>query len=640
MVRPALEKLSGEFFLVFLSFLVLGAAVCGYILPEYAGEPRSYRLEWVLCSRYIDQGILYNSGTPYCVQAPLLHYTVWALIKTVGLGNLDKVLFSLTALSSAAAYMLLKRILDEEGLVYNRWLYAAVYALTVAEISVTYFETILSTVFLLAGFIALYYRKSGRRELWGAAFLSLSVMSKILAAPLVAIICAHYVLRRSGNHVRALLVPAGISAMLLAVILRLPGVLDYAYFVHMMAPARAMTLSELAYALSPFHPLFTKQHILLYALTAYLGWVLYRRRDLFALLAASYVPYAIRHPITGGIEVIPMLYYSIPFNVFIIFCLLRERGHVKPGGGGDFASILVIVLFAAYGSHLYRLNPLSQNTPDPGPAELDFGISFLPKDVGTVVTGYWNRFPLRDSLSAAGSDISAYKIAYLRDIPEKYGIDSPVGLRMKAMGTVSEIGAGGQENITPEEAEMFRDETAGNGEIVRGIRDGAYAAVILSPPDFLGLMRLQGSGGLAAYACTVTLPNAYYRGGLGADTTVVFFKDVDKCQTMKAQAEKYYAARFDSICGKSREAAMLLMNVVFPKNGWGMFRDVSGCGVEGDYMGEGNIEPWPITPREHANARDLLILAAAAATMTAARGAKLTKGMPQKSQKRPQRRRE
>jgi hypothetical protein len=625
---PALRK-AAEYAAAFAAFFLLSLFVEWYILPSYGGEVHSYRMEWVLCARYIDQGILYSSGTPYCVQPPLLHYTVWLAIKAFGLGGLDWALFTGTVLSSTVAYALLKRILEAEGIRHNPWLFAAMFALLIAATSVTYFETIMSTAFLLAGYLALYHGRRG--EIRGAFLLFLSLMAKALAAPLAGLMVLHYVAVNLRKSRRALALPAALAVLSAAAITAFPGIVEYTYTAHSSAPVKALDAAGLAYALSPAYPLFTKQHILLYALAAYLAYVLYRHRDITAALAASSVPFMVRHAVTAGAAVISMLYYSVPFNAFIIVSALRERAQAKPGSPRDIASILFILVLVSYGSLLYRLDPLSSQTANPDLTELQGAIAFLPDDAGPMLTGRQNRDYLLPLIEAAGARASDYGIEYIADIPTTYGIDANVGPRMRSAGIVGDIGRKAEERISPAEMALFSAQKMENAEAERKLRAGWYSALILAPPDYNGILRILNENRTHPYNCTVTLPNVYYRSRGGVHITSVMFRDRGLCETMKTKVVRYYADRFDAICAKSRIAAELIKDQVLPLNGWRMNKETGACKADGDYLDESLAEPWPISSREYAKPKDLMWFAALAAAAT---GTYLAAKKPMKARRR------
>jgi hypothetical protein len=575
---------AGHRILLFLAVSALMFLFClgvkDFVLPATELENPSYRFEWLLCSRFLEDGRIYDGTRPYCVHPPLLYLTVWAAIKAFGHVNLDLALSIFGALMNAASYLLLGGILRKENISAPRPLLLAMFLLLIAANTVGSVETAASTAMLLAGFYAMRYCPDDRWQALAGLLYFASVMFKVLTVPLIGIIVAYHAVFARRFDRGAAILAAALVIPLGACMLYYPHLLYYTVEVHSVIQRYA--LPALAWVLSPAYPFLTKQHLALYVMTAYLLYLLAKNRDVFTLLALSSAGFLVRHILTGGVRVISILYYYVPFNAFLIVALLKELAKAKTGSREYYLNIAVAALLLFYLSPAYLTPPLTPSPVDPLMAQIEGAIIYLPPGGGTILTGYTNRYYFEPMFSALGMDFGAYQFDYVMDVQAAHGTDKAIEERMRASGMIGNFTRDVWEKFTSEETLLYGDNARHNIPVRKRLQDGEYSIVMLAPPDYVGLYGLVKESLPAVYNCSVILPNTYYQTKGGVHMTTLLFKDQASCARMRRSVVDYYVLQYDSICAKSLFAAQVIRNVVLPLDHAKLDLDLSHCNSEND----------------------------------------------------------
>ncbi len=575
--------------------------VAAFILAHrtlLSGPPEqqlSYRPDWVLCSRYLEQGVLYDSGKPYCVHPPLLHYSIWLILKLVGLSRLDAAVWAVIVVSNAASYLLLKDVLGREGVKYNPAVYTALFLLLVTGNSSGQYDTTVSTTLMLAGFRTLYYGGLRRSFPVGGALIFLSVIMKAVAIPAAAVIFAHRFASAGSRRLETLQAPAVFALLSGATILAFKNVVEHTLTAHFVV--WQYTLQEAAYALSPLSDSFTKQHLVVYVLGAYCAYLALRHRDSFSLLALAGVAVRVRHVFTGGLNVFSFSHYWLPYYAFLVAALLKERAAARKGSARDYIGLAVVVFTILYASPMSRLYPVSDGSIFPWVLELEGGLKYLPN--GSILTGWENQYYLKPVIEGVGRSYSDFDFDYVRGAPDYYWVDLKVGRRMLAAGMIANLTTEGDEPLTAEESSAFGGSQEDNSRVMERLAKAEYSMLLLAPPAYDEMTMLIKKNLTKAYNCTAVLPNAYYRTKGGVHLTTVFFKDRAACEATRRSVAEYYLDAYGGICSRSGFAANFVKNTVFPLNGYKARLDQAECNFENDWFmdktdleGGTDFKPW------------------------------------------------
>jgi hypothetical protein len=563
----------------------------------------------------MQDGRLYD-GNPYCFQPPLVILILLALAKTVGYRYLDIAVYLLIVAANTGCYIILEIILSKMRLRYSRPLFAVLFLFLVTANTLVYFEAILSSFFLIWGYYLLYYSEYPRKTYVCGVLFFLSLASKVFTLPIIAIILIHYLYtkykdtpRESRAHLRVdtLAVPLTIVLLTALTMWLYPNLLAYNITAHILGNNYdAYGLMNVLFSAE----YLTKLHLALFLTTLYLLYLFIKFKDLNSLVPLAFFPIFVRQLISGGIQMIYGLQYTIPFHLFLIIAILRERDSLRRRSAADWASVAVIVILLAYGSFLYALYPLSQGSLSEDMLELQYGMSYLPND-GKILTGYNNRPYLEGLLSGLGKRPSDYDFDYVMPVPDTIGFDVGIAGRMHEIGVVKNPGKDAEERINPDEAGAFELNRALNDQVSKRLSNAEYSAIIYGPPDYNTLNELLKKIDTQAYRYQLAVPNGYYETKNGAHMTLIFFKDNVTYQRMRLPVVDYYLRHFSFICSKSRTAAFWLTKYILPANGVSTNASLERCNFDGDYF---KSKGWTeggasFTPKERISQTDLIWLA-------------------------------
>jgi hypothetical protein len=580
-------------------FAVFSFWVKAYVLDQDSLDTPAFRLDWVLCSRYMDEGRLY-AGQPYCPFPPVFTQVINLVLGAFGAVNLSMAIFALCILATLTTYLLLERVAAHYVPDYSKGAMLLLFLFLVPAATTHNFETASATTFLAAGFYLLRCRKEWWGEYAAGFMFYLSIMHKMLTLPLIGLIVLHHVYvswaKFKGGRLKVMPTSKGaglVAAMALPTLVTAMSFENFmAYNFSAHADIVVYTVSEYLSVLSPFSAYFSKQHIVMYVSAAYLAYLLFKNRDILSLLAFSSVVFLLRHIMTGSINIIHGFYYSVPFNIFIILVMLREFKDASGDMLRRSAAVAAAAILLCYGSPMEKVYPFGGWLGEEK-AQLEHGLKYALGGSGRILTGYGNKGHYEILWRGLGEDISSYEFDYLRPIPTAYGMDPFAANRLKNLGIVKDISKGAEENITPEEMRMFEGDIANNAKIMERLKEGRYDMILVSPPDYPGLIEAMPEFEGYGYNCSVALPDTYYIDENTVHVMLVKFKDQERCKDIRSKVVDYYTKKLPEICAKSRSAAANIKDKVLPLNKVGIKLDLDGCAKENPYY-RGGISAWEL----------------------------------------------